>query len=198
MLGTPVGHFSNVLYTVSTRFILSTAPAGRHYYHLSLQGERAWATCLKCAVSVGTVVWIHKAWLRTSAHNRCPVWPLLGCQGLVLKPHLCFPSLNSWSTALLALGRPLWKSFSTDLVGRIPAFLSFLSCQLPRRERCVCVCRVLRWLWKKHMELWYEHNGQGLMLIFFSTLVHSAKSERFHLVPLLHICCFNSEVLGFI
>lgn len=62
----------------------------------------------------------------------------------------------------------------------------------------VCVCRVLRWLWKKHMELWYEHNGQGLMLIFFSTLVHSTKSERFHLVPLLHICCFNSEVLGFI
>lgn len=144
---------------------LCTAPAGRYCYKLNWQGKRARITCPKYAVSGGTPVWIQKARFRTSAPSRCTMLSLSGWQWFS-KSRLHSPSLNSWPTALLALGRLPWKSFLTDLVGRMPGLPPSLFPPLPLREHYMC--RIRKWLWKKHVELWCEKNGKGLRLTFFS------------------------------
>lgn len=179
MPGTMVRHSCNVLYTVSTHFVLCTAPAGRYYDNLNLWGKRAWITGLKYAVSGGTWVWIQKAPFGTRAHNRCTVLSLSGCQWFS-KSRTSFPISQQLINSSPVSGETAPRKLS-HWVRRENAWLAspFLSPPLPLREPQMC--RIRKWLWKKHMELRCEKNGKGLRLNFFFSIQYTVKIWTFPL-----------------
>ena len=95
----------------------------------------------------------------------------------------------------MVLVRLPWTNFPTDLVGKMLCLPLFFPCKPPLRE--CCVCKILRWLWNKHMKLRNEKNGKRFDINFFPPW-YTVSNLNF-LVWCYDLCIFlNPEVPGFI
>lgn len=102
-------------------------------------------------------------WSESKKHGSEPVfisatpwslfWDVSGSQSLKFVPQLLV-----WYIALLVWGRQPWKHFPTHFVRRMPCLLLFFSPNPPLREHHLC--RILKWLRRTHMKLWFEKDSK--------------------------------------
>lgn len=133
-------------------------------------------TCLRYTVNGGTVVWIQAAWFRTSAHNHGTLLGGLGSQNL----NSCSPSF-SLTDSTSGSGETAPKKPFHQFSGENALLASLFFPNPPLKGHCVC--KILKWLWRKNMKLWYAKNGKRVNVNFFPNSVHCTQCELLSSVP---------------
>ena len=141
------------------------------------------------------MVWIQAAWFRTSAQNHGTLLLLLGGLGSQ-NLNSCSPSF-SLTDSTSGSGETALKKPFHRFSGENALLASLFSPKPPLRGHCVC--KILKWLWRKHMKLWYAKNGKGFSPTLYT--VHNVSfSVQYHYLRIflnqecLDLCFLGSEL----